>query len=232
MFLLASGLAIALVVTILLARQPNAKSMDNKGGLIALPKPHRKGEMSLEEAIVSRRSRRSYRSDPLDLGQVGQLLWAGQGITGKEGWGRAAPSAGATYPAHLLIVVGQGGVKGIDAGVYEYIPEDHSLRMLFLGDVRGRLAHAALNQDFIAESPVDIVIVMEYDRTTRVYGQRGIRYVDIEAGHIGQNLYLQAEALGLGTVIVGAFVDDDVSSVLRLKEGFSPLAIMPFGYPQ
>ncbi len=220
-----------LVFVAFLAWPRNEPSMTNKEGLITLPPPALKGDMSVEEALASRRSRRSYKPESLGIAQIAQLLWAGQGITGPEGWERAAPSAGATYPARLLLVAGRGGVEGLDAGVYEYVPEEHGLKAMLAGDLRGELARAALGQAFISQAPVNIVIVMDYQRTTRVYGQRGVRYVDIEVGHIGQNLYLQAEALGLGTVIVGAFNDDRVSTLLHLPSGLAPLAIMPFGRP-
>ncbi len=224
-------LGVVLGLGIFFIWRPGAESMKNEDGLIPLPQPMLRGTISVEEAISSRRSRRDFKPDPLAASQVAQLLWAGQGITG-EGWKRAAPSAGATYPARLFLIVGENGVEGMGAGVYEYLPNEHALRTSFLGDVRDELAQAALAQGFIAEAPISIVIAMDYSRTTKVYGQRGVRYVDMEAGHIGENLYLQAESLRLGTVIVGAFDDDEVSSVLRLPRELSPVAIMPFGRPR
>lgn len=224
-------IVIGLSILFWLIWRPGAESMENEEGKISLPPPILQGTVSVEEAIASRRSRRDYKDKALEVEHVGQLLWAGQGITDPEGWKRASPSAGATYPARLFLVTSVGGVRGLDAGVYEYLPHDHSLKLLFSNDIGDELARAALGQTFISMAPVNIVIVMEYTRTTRVYGERGERYVEMEAGHIGQNLYLQAESLGLGTVMVGAFNDDEVSSLLRLSKDYSPLAIMPFGHP-
>lgn len=197
---------------------------------IALPAPHFKGDMSVEEAIKNRRSIRDFQDTPLSLEQVSQLLWAGQGIT--EGFKRAAPSAGATYPLTLYVVVGESGVEGLSAGIYEYIPRSHGLHLIREGDYRKRLAAACLSQMFIQEAPISIVIAAEYEKTTAHYGERGIRYVHMEAGHVGENIYLQAVALNLGTVVVGAFVDTDVQQVLGIPEGQIPLYVMPAGYPE
>lgn len=197
---------------------------------IALPAPHVKGDMSVEEAIKNRRSIRDFQDTPLSLEQVSQLLWAGQGIT--EGFKRAAPSAGATYPLTLYVVVGESGVEGLSAGMYEYIPRSHGLHLIREGDYRERLAAACLTQMFIQEAPISIVIAAEYEKTTVHYGERGIRYVHMEAGHVGENIYLQAVAMNLGTVVVGAFVDTDVQHVLGIPEGQIPLYVMPVGYPE
>jgi SagB-type dehydrogenase family enzyme len=196
---------------------------------IDLPAPHFKGSMSVEEAIKNRRSIRDFRDTPLSLQQVSQLLWAGQGIT--EGFKRAAPSAGATYPLTLYIVVGESGVEGLNAGMYEYIPQSHGLHLIKEGDYRERLAVACLTQMFIQEAPMSIVIAAEYEKTTAHYGERGIQYVHMEAGHVGENIYLQAVGLHLGTVVVGAFVDTDVQQVLGIPEEQVPLYVMPVGYP-
>jgi len=201
-----------------------------RGESIRLPAPRLAGSVTVEEALSCRRSTRTFHPTPLRLEQVGQLLWAGQGIssTGR----RTAPSAGATYPAYLYLVTGPRCVEGVEAGVYRYDPFDHVLIGVLAGDVRGSLARAALDQHFIEEAPVSIAIVVDYSRTTRHYGERGIRYVDMEAGHIAENLHLQAEALKIGTVVVGAFVDSQVSKVLLLPRGITPLVIMPFGFPR
>lgn len=176
-----------------------------------------------------RRSIRDFQDIPLSLEQISQLLWAGQGIT--EGFKRAAPSAGATYPLTLYVAVGDKGVTGLSSGVYEYIPRTHSLVVVKEGDFRQRIAAACLNQLFIQEAPVTIVIAAEYEKTTSRYGERGKRYVHMEAGHVGENIYLQAVALELGTVVVGAFQDIDLKQVLDLPEELVPLYVMPVGHP-
>jgi len=199
-------------------------------GTITLPQPRLAGEMSLEEAIKGRRSERSFKGNPLTLEQVSQLLWAAQGITEDGGFKRAAPSAGATYPLDIYLVVGAGKVKGLRAGIYHYRVAEHSLEFRQGGDVRRTLAMACVGQMFIAKAPVIMVITAEYARTTRVYGERGIRYVHMEVGHVGQNVYLQAEALGMGTVVIGAFMDEAVASILGLPKEHKPLYVMPIGY--
>ncbi|MFP4026457.1 MAG: SagB/ThcOx family dehydrogenase [Candidatus Brocadiia bacterium] len=198
---------------------------------VDLPEPKSKGKVSLEETLAGRRSRRHFREKSIALGDLSQVLWAAQGITGAQHKKRTCPSAGATYPLELFVVVGNGGVKGLDAGVYHYEPGSHSLKKGFDQDVREKLARAALRQQFIGQAPVNIVIAADYSRTTGRYGDRGHRYVHMEVGHAGENIYLQAESLGLGTVAVGAFEDDDVGEVVRLPDKLAPLYIMPLGYP-
>ena len=195
-----------------------------------LPEPQLKGKMTVEEAIARRRSRREFSAEPLTLDQVAQILWCAQGVTGARGFKRASPSAGATYPMEIFIAVGKGGVEGLDEGVYRYEPSGHSLVAEKAGDVRRALASAALDQGFLAAAPLDVLIAADYERTTRKYGARGRRYVHVEVGHIGQNIYLQAEALGLGTVAVGAFDDEDVAEVFGLPEDLEPLYLMPVGH--
>lgn len=203
-----------------------------QGKEISLPPPTLKGSVSLEEAIKGRRSRRSFRARPLTLSQISQLLWAAQAVTEDGGFKRAAPSAGATYPLDVYLVVGEKKVDGLQAGVYHYLVHEHALRFLTRGDIRKDLAEACLGQMFIASAPIILTITAEYARTTGRYGERGIRYVHMEVGHVGQNIYLQAEALGLGTVAIGAFYDQAVSRVLHLPGGHEPLYIMPVGYRQ
>ena len=187
--------------------------------------------MSLEEAIARRRSIRHFTSEPLSLSQLSQILWTTQGITDiSEGY-RAAPSAGATYPLEILVACGKKSINEVDAGIYHYNIDNHSLTLHHSGDVRPELARAALDQEFIYEAPVDIIICAVYSRTLMRYGDRGERYVHIEVGHAGQNIYLQATALGLATVAIGAFHDERVREVLRLDKQYKPLYIMPVGRP-
>ncbi len=193
---------------------------------ITLPEPQFESQVSLEAALLERRSVREYADLPLALEDISQLLWAAQGITSEWG-GRTAPSAGALYPLELYLVVGD--VDNLEAGVYKYQPQEHALIRVRDSDVRSELASAALEQSFIAQGAVDIVISAVYERTTRKYGDRGIRYVHMEAGHAAQNVYLEAVALGLGTVTVGAFGDERVKEILNMPESEVPLYIMPLG---
>lgn len=191
---------------------------------IILPQPITKGKVSLEEAIFKRRSQREFQRKDLSLEQIGQLLWAAQGITAKRGGFnfRAAPSAGALYPLELYALTKD--------GLYHYIPESHKLENLSDRDLRGDLADAALGQGSVASSALDIVICAVYERVTSKYGQRGVRYVHIEAGHAAQNIHLQAVALGLGSVPIGAFSDEGVQKTLGLPKDHEPLYIIPVGY--
>jgi SagB-type dehydrogenase family enzyme len=205
--------------------------------IIKLPSPQLKGKVSLEEAILRRRAVRRYRKEPLELSQLSQILWSAQGITGNEGL-RAAPSAGATYPLEVFVVIGKQGViareakqalEELQAGIYHYEVDSHSLSLHKPADVRRDLARAALDQEFIIEAPVNIVICAFYHRTSSIYGGRGERYVHMEVGHAGENIHLQAVALGLATVEVGAFYDEEVRKVLGVEEQIKPLYIIPMG---
>ncbi len=196
------------------------------GERIKLPEPSYTGNLSVEEALSQRRSIRAYSGETLTIEEVSQLLWAAQGITSAEG-GRTAPSAGALYPLELYLVVGD--VEGIDKGVYKYIPEEHELEKVKDGDIRAELADAALGQECVRDAAIDIVFTAIYERTTGKYRERGIRYVQMEAGHAAQNVYLQAVSLDLGTVVIGAFVDGEVNEIMNMQEQETPLYIMPVG---
>ena len=202
----------------------------NVGPVVKLPRPELEGKVSLEEAIARRRSVRRYRAEPLTLSQLSQVLWSAQGITA-GGELRAAPSAGATYPLELFAFVGKQAIDGLEAGIYHYEVDSHSLVCSQRGDLRRELARAALDQGFIVSAPVDIVICAIYTRTSYTYGRRGERYVHMEVGHVGENIHLQAIALGLATVEVGAFDDEEVRKVLDVEERIKPLYIMPLGRP-
>jgi SagB-type dehydrogenase family enzyme len=196
---------------------------------IELPEPDRVGTMPVESALQQRRSVRTYEREAMTLDEVSQLLWAAQGVTREEGY-RTAPSAGALYPLEVYVVAGQ--VEGLDEGVYRYRPEDHTLRATASGDRREDLARAALDQTWVRAGAVAIVITAVYERTKRKYGNRGVRYARMEAGHAAQNIYLQATTLTLGTVLVGAFDDDAVRALMNVADDEAPLAIMPVGRMQ
>ena len=192
----------------------------------SLPRAELQGELSLEQAIQRRRSLRAFAKGHLQLADVSQLLWSAQGITSRSGF-RAAPSAGALYPLELYLVAGD--VEGLSAGVYRYRPKKHDLVLVASGDRRKRLAAAALGQSYVRQAPAVLVLTSVYKRTMGKYGQRGRRYVHMEVGHVAQNIYLQATARNLGTVIVGAFDDNRVKEVLELPANHAPLGLMPVG---
>lgn len=187
--------------------------------------------MSLKEAIARRRSIRDFTPEPLSLSQLSSILQAAAGISNTSSGYRTVPSAGATYPLEIFVVCGKNSIEAIDEGIYHYNMDSHSLTLHHKGDVRLELARVALGEESIYEAPVDIVICAEYERTLRRYGRRGERYVHMEVGHAGQNIYLQATALGLATVAIGAFNDEQVREVLRLDKQYKPLYIMPVGRP-
>ena len=172
---------------------------------------------------------RRYQARALSRVQLAQLLWAAQGITGRR-HKRAAPSAGALYPMDLYAVVGTKSVEEMAAGVYHYEPADHGLTQIAERDLREAAADAALGQRWMARAPVNLVITAEYARITGKYRERGVRYAMIEAGCIGENLYLQAEAMGLNAGMVGAFHDQVLGQALQLPRAHEPLLIMPVGY--
>lgn len=203
----------------------SASAID-KEGRIKLPDPVLTGKLSVEEALAQRRSVRDYLESPLSLEQVSQLLWAAQGITHPEGL-RTAPSAGALYPLEVYLVVYD--VERLVEGVYKYHPAQHELEMVRTGSKRIALSQAALDQECIRDAPASIVIGAVYERCKRKYEERGYRYTQIEVGAAVENIYLQAESLNLGTVVIGAFHDDKVQRVLDMADGEIPLAIMPVG---
>ncbi|MGD8781381.1 MAG: SagB/ThcOx family dehydrogenase [Ignavibacteria bacterium] len=205
-----------------------------------LPQPVFNGNISVEEAILNRRSTRYYSNESLSLNEISQLLWAAQGITKKvknpplwwtigewQGGYRTAPSAGALYPLEIYLVAGN--VENLTPGVYKYLPKNHELILQAKGDKREAIFDVASNQKWIKEASAVIVITAIYERTSVKYGDRAERYVHIEVGHVGQNIFLQAGSLNLGTVMVGAFRDDVLKEKVGMNKNENPLAIMPVG---
>lgn len=193
---------------------------------VELPGTEASGRSRIEELIAKRRSVRRYKDNKLSESVISRLLWAVQGISSEDGL-RTSPSAGALYPLEIHVVVGGGE---LEPGVYRYIPEDHTLVREFSGDMRGELSKAALSQPMIRNAPVSFVISAVYDRITGKYGNRGLRYTHMEAGHAAQNVSLLGVELGIGTCTIGAFVDERVKNVLKLPANEEPLYILPLGY--
>ncbi|PKN62182.1 MAG: nitroreductase [Deltaproteobacteria bacterium HGW-Deltaproteobacteria-15] len=195
-----------------------------------LPMPDKDGSMSLERSLLARRTVRSFLTSAIELKQFSQLCWAAQGITDERKQKRTAPSGGALYPLDVYAAVGDGGVERLGAGIYHYEPLNHGVYLRTAGDIRSGLAKASYGQTWMAAAPVHLVITAEYKRICGKYGERGIRYAIMEVGHVGQNIFLQAEATGLGAGIVGAFHDQEVSEIMALPPDHEPLLIMPIGY--
>ena len=195
--------------------------------VIKLPQPSYTGLISVEEALHKRRSMRVYSKEPLSIREISQILWAAQGITEEKYVLRTAPSAGALYPLEIYIAVSN--VNELNPGVYKYKPQNHALKKIDEGDKRLDISNAALQQDAIENSSAILIIFAVYERTAVKYGSRAERYIHIEVGSVGQNIYLQSVSLGLGTVMIGAFKDEVLKRVLALQINESPLAIMPLG---
>ena len=196
---------------------------------LALPPARLGGDLRLAQLLEQRRSVRDFAAEPLTLAQVGQLLWAAQGITASGGL-RTAPSAGGLYPLEAYVVAGH--VEGVRAGIYRYDPHGRRLVLVRTGDQRRALASAAVRQTWLAGAPATVVLAADYARTSVKYGGRAGRYVHIEAGAAAENLFLQAEDLGLGTVVVGSFDDREIAGILQLPGNVAPLLLMPVGVPR
>ncbi len=223
--------AAAVAGTLLAAGAPLSQGREAKGlqRTIQLPKPSTEGAVSVEKAIQRRRSVRGFGERPLTLAQASQLLWSAQGVTEAKKGLRSAPSAGACYPLEAYLVAG--AVDGLAPGVYRYSPRGHLLALLSEGDARARLKEKGRTQQMIGRAPATIVVSADLGRIRPRYRDRAERYTHMEAGHAGQNVSLQAEALGLGTVMVGAFDDAGVKNALGLPSGETPLYLIPIGVP-
>ncbi len=196
------------------------------GKIIELPEPDTIGSMTLEKALTLRRSIRSYADEPLSINEVSQLLWAAQGITNERGF-RTAPSAGATFPLEIYIMVNN--VSDLKKGIYHYSPHDNSIKMISDNDISSDLMRACLSQSMITEGGIVLIFTAIFERITEKYEERGIRYTYNEIGHAAQNVHLQAAALDLGTVVIGAYRDDEVEELLDLGEDIKVLYLMPVG---
>ncbi|MFA4851892.1 MAG: SagB/ThcOx family dehydrogenase [Bacteroidales bacterium] len=235
--LLFSVIAISMILKHFSQSEKNQNSIQMKirnsdSIFIELPSPKFSGTMSVEEALLKRRSVREYKDTCLTLAEVSQMLWAAYGISDSVKSGHiglhTAPSAGALYPLEIYLVAGN--VSGLEAGIYRYIPKGHKLLLEEKGDKRAELRKAAWGQEMIKEAPASLVYSAVFERTTSKYSERGRqRYVCMDLGHSGENVYLQATAMGMGTCAVGAFEDKKVAKVIGLPDDEEPLYIMPLG---
>jgi SagB-type dehydrogenase family enzyme len=200
--------------------QSNSESTASR----ALPDPSKTGRMSLEEAITRRRSVREFTRQSLTEQELSQLLWAAQGVTHGDGL-RATPSAGALYPLETYVATPE--------GFFRYRPRAHRLERRSDRDLRDDICRAALGQEMIRAAPAVFVLAAVYERTGKKYGPaRTPRYVHLEAGHAAQNLLLEAVALGLGGVPVGAFDDPGLQRVLALPADHQPIYLLAVGHPR
>lgn len=196
---------------------------------ITLPPARYHGTISLEETLKKRRSIRKYADSSISKEQVSQLLWAAQGISHLSGY-RTTPSAGALYPLETYLAAGK--VEGLESGVYVYRPQNNTLDLTAAGDKRDALCRSALNQSSVRNAPLSIVFCAVPERITGKYGERGIRYIYMELGHAAQNVCLQAIALGLGTVVIGAFHETAAAEAISCTQSEHPLYIVCIGTPR
>ncbi len=206
--------------------------------MITLPPPRiRSGVLSVEQALAYRRSHRSFRDEPLSISDISQLLWAAYGLSMPTKGFLTCPSAGATYPLELYLVVESedvelGNGEYLEPGSYRYLPQYHVLAYVKPGHIKEEIYRACLSQKWVLQAKANIVIAADYERTTRYYGERGFRYVILEAGHCAQNIYLEATALGLGAVAIGAFYDDELGEAAGIREGVQPVYMVSVGIPR
>ena len=193
---------------------------------VKLPAPKTDGTTSVEKALRERRSIRDFSKQLLSITETSQLLWAAQGVTDSQGR-RTAPSAGALYPLQLYLVAGD--VASLTKGIYKYHPDGHEIIRTVEGDKRMELSGAALGQTAVRDAAAVLLITAIYGKTSARYGERGIRYVHIETGHVGQNICLQAVALKLGAVVIGAFDDALVKRIANLPPQEEPLYMAAIG---
>ena len=194
--------------------QPDRFKRYPEASRITLPDPRPYQGLSLEESLDRRRSRRMYKDEPLTLAELSRLLHAASGLTDPTRGYRAAPSAGALYPFETYVVAHN--VADLEPGLYHYAVTDHALEQLRTGDLRAQIVVAGLGQDMLGQAQVCFVLSAIFQRTRWKYRERTYRYVLLEAGHIGQNLYLAATSMGLGACAVGAFLDDKLNDLLAV----------------
>jgi SagB-type dehydrogenase family enzyme len=195
---------------------------------IELPREVEFGGLSVDQAIESRRSERDFKDMPLSLLELSRLLHYAYGITEKRERLRAAPSAGALYPIEIYPVANN--VQGLARGIYRYSVADHSLALVREGDFRHQMMRHALGEEMMGRASVVLVLSAIFERSAWRYRERAHRYILLEAGHISQNIYLVATALGLGTCAVGAFDDQGYNKIMGVdgkKE--SVIYLMPVG---
>jgi SagB-type dehydrogenase family enzyme len=207
-------------------RLPPPSAVARPKPAIPLPQPHEGVAGSLQECLRRRRSTREFSAEPLQVDEIAQLLWAGQGITSLAGL-RTAPSPGAVYPLRLYLAAGR--VESLIPGVYRYNPDEHAILRTAKADARWALSQAAMGQQCAADCAALIVIAATYRRLSREFGTHAQRLALIETGHVGQNVCLQAAALGLGCVGLGRFDPDLARHALHLPDSEDPLYLVACG---
>jgi len=195
---------------------------DKKSEIFSLPSPELP-RVDFSSVLLKRRSKRDFIEKVVEIRKFSALLFSANGITGRK-YGinlRTSPSAGATYPVDLVVFTNR--VEGVEKALWLYIPENHSLHLLKRGDFSSEITEIALNQDEVKRSAITFIMFGVIERIFPRYGERSIRYIFLECGHISQNIYLMSEALGLGSVAIGAFYDKDLAELV----GYNPKKVIP-----
>lgn len=219
---------IIIIAAFALFQGETAMAEQDQSIAVSLPDPVFDSKVSVEQALKQRRSVRNFSGKPLTLQDVSQLLWAAQGVTSSRGF-RTAPSAGALYP--LEVYLAAGNIEDLPEGLYHYRPDAHDMTRKQTGDPRQAVWQAAMKQSVVRDAPAVFIITGVFSRTMEKYGKRGLQYVLIEAGHAAQNVCLQAVAMDLGSVSIGAFSDETLRKVLNAGDDIYPIYVLPVGYP-
>lgn len=207
---------------------PASHDFAGKGEMIRLPEPLYKSDVSIEEALQKRRTVRNYADEPVRLKELGQLLWAAQGVTDKEKGLRTAPSAFSVYPLKVYVVADR--VEGLPAGFYGYSPENHALVGINPYNLKNRI-FLAVKQPSVKRASALIIITGRYEEMEEKLGKKEMAKfcIQAEAGHAAQNIYLQTVSLGLGTVSIGGLDDDEIKKTLNLDKSEDIFYVMPVG---
>lgn len=192
------------------------KQYPDAAKVLPLPPVQPKAKVNFWDTLASRRSQRDFNNAPLSLDELALLIFATQGITDELGSNmfRATPSAGALYPIETYIHGNR--VTGLDCGIYHLNIAQQALELIRPGDCDRALAIAALGQEMISDGAATFIWTAIADRSKWKYHERAYRYIYLDAGHIGQNLYLAATALGLGCCTIGAFLDSEVNDIIGI----------------
>jgi SagB-type dehydrogenase family enzyme len=226
-------LFVAVVGVLYFSEKRTVFTTRNVISITTLPSPVLTGNVSVEQAIENRRSIRQFSNDSITLNNLSQILWSAQGITDSQKGLRAAPSAGQVYPLEIYVIAGTNGVSGLQEGVYHYVPVNNTLEKIMDGDLRSELSGIANDQPWVKQAPVDILITGNYRKMINKYTDKDLstRFVNLEVGHAGENIYLQSEALGLVTVSLGSMNDEQLKQSFQLPGNETPIYIFPVGHP-
>jgi SagB-type dehydrogenase family enzyme len=205
-------------------RAPTYKEYPQAHRRLSLKPRDERRDADLWQCLARRRSQRRYQRRELSREEIGELLWATQGVTAAAGQLllRASPSAGALYPVETYVAVHR--VEDLEQGIWHFQVPGAALELIVPGDCRRELVEAGLGQDFLGTAAAVFIWTGVLNRARWKYRERAIRYLFLDAGHICQNLMLAATALGLGACPVGAFFDEEVEALVRV-DGIEEVAL-------